>query len=187
MRQNTARKQNGSLLKVFLYSCVWIVSFAYGTNSIVECKIGEPLFQENIRFVGLALASSAVLFGYLFTHLRDFRKQLKEDHLGLTRREVANLNHLVSIAYKKSIFMLVMAPTTAVVLGISKFIPLKTDLFNWYTYFCGGLVAVLFICIVIAIKNLNELDKFEKLLSNRSKSQQTSATLLKKLKAKDSD
>lgn len=183
---SVARDQQGMVLVSALILILWAV-FSAHAMSWVACYASYPVFQEKVRFVGLGALGSTALIGWVISHLRDLRKQVKEEKLALSRREVAEVNHLISLGYKKSVGMFWVSATSGFFFSFSVFFDATSPSFEYFVLTCGVLVGLILAFTVIAAMNLYEINRFEEKLSNLEKRKQSSASALKEFQGKSKD
>ena len=115
-----ANHQKGIALASLLALILWAVLSAY-VMTWIACYATYPVFQEKVRFVALGAIGPTALIGWLISHLRDLRKQVKEEKLALSCREVADINHLISLGFKKSIGMFLISAIAGFFFSFSGF------------------------------------------------------------------
>lgn len=181
-----AHQQHGASLIPALIWAGWFTICVCLSLWVAEL-VGYNKYQESIRFVGLAVATGAALSGYLFNNLRDFRKQLKDDAAFLNRREVANLNHLITIGQRKAIGITALYLVTALYMSLANFWLVDSQFFLVFVFGVGILIGACIAAAVSSCVNLFEITRFEEKLSNIVKAKKTSKAALSAFKGEKTE
>lgn len=158
--------------------CFWLLLCICFFIWIAE-RVGYEVFQSSIRFVGIAIAAGMALSGYLYNSLKDLRKQLKDESSILSRREVANLNYLITKGQSKAILITLLYLLTGIFFGSASFWMAESIMFLWLVSFAAILSGFCIAASISVCANLLEVARFEEKLSNRIK-MKTSATFAAK-------